>query len=168
MRFPRPPLIATWVTDAAQDRKYLNYDLEGLYAFVQTQACDHVFVAFQDSEAFDSALLSDLIVLFHSWLPRIPFTLLFGVATSVELLQARLLKSACHLVYGAQFDVVQTDTILENIFVPAVAGTEVALRLGPGLLQSFVDRQHDQVAGIHMFVSSLKVCIGCRSEKVGG
>lgn len=118
-------------------------------------------MAFEDSEGFDSALLSDLIVLFHSWLPRIPFTLLFGVATSVELLQARLLKSSCGLVYGAQFDVVQTDTILEQVFKPAVAGSDVALRLGPKLLQGFIERQHDQVAGIHTFLSSLKVGLEC-------
>jgi origin recognition complex subunit 3 len=144
-----------------QGRKYLNYDLEGLFAFVTAQGCERVFVAFEDSEGFDSALLSDLIVLFHSWLPRIPFTLLFGVATSVELLQARLLKSSCGLVYGAQFDVVQTDTILEQVFKPAVAGSEVALRLGPKLLQGFIERQHDQVAGIHTFLSSLKVGLEC-------
>lgn len=42
----------------------MDYDLEALYAFIKTQECEHVFVAFQDSEGFDSALLSDLITLF--------------------------------------------------------------------------------------------------------
>lgn len=94
-------------------------------------------------------------------MPRIPFTLLFGVATSVDLLQARLLKSACQLLYGAQFDVVQTNAILERVFKPAVAGSDVVLRLGPSLLQSLVDRQHDHVAGIHSFLSSLKYAYMC-------
>ncbi|KZL86627.1 origin recognition complex subunit [Colletotrichum incanum] len=142
-------------------RKYLNYDLEGLYVFSKAQRCDHIFVAFQDSEGFDSALLSDLITLFDSWRSKIPFTLLFGIATSVELLQARLLKSACQHLYGAQFDVVQTGVILEQIFKPAIAGTDAALALGQTLLQSLVDRQQDQVASIQSFVASIKYAYMC-------
>ncbi|KAK5987306.1 Origin recognition complex subunit 3-like protein [Cladobotryum mycophilum] len=142
-------------------RRYLDYDLEALEAFIRPQSCDHVFVAFQDSEAFDSSLLSDLISLFSSWRPRIPFTLLFGIATSVELLQARLLKSACRLVYGAQFDCVQTETILESVFKGAVASGDVPLRLGSLLLRGMLDRQHDQVAGIQAFISSLKYAYMC-------
>ncbi len=92
-----------------------------------------------------------------SWRPRIPFTLLFGVATSVELLQARLLKSACRQIYGGQFDDVQTDTILESVFKGAVAASDVPLRLGAPLLRWMLDRQRDQVAGIQSFISSVKV-----------
>ncbi|EFQ26345.1 origin recognition complex subunit [Colletotrichum graminicola] len=142
-------------------RRYLNYDLEGLYAFSKAQQCDHIFVAFQDSEGFDSALLSDLITLFDSWRPKIPFTLLFGIATSVELLQARLLKSACQHLYGAQFDVVQTGVILEQIFKAAIAGTDAALTLSQPLLQSLVVRQQDQVASIQSFVASIKYAYMC-------
>ncbi|OLN88768.1 Origin recognition complex subunit 3 [Colletotrichum chlorophyti] len=137
-------------------RKYLNYDLEGLHAFSGAQQCDHIFVALQDSEGFDSALLSDLIILF-----QIPFTLLFGIATSVELLQARLLKAACQHLHGAQFDVVQTGVILEQIFKPAIAGTDTTLTIGPTLLQSLIDRQQDEVASIQSFVASIKYCYMC-------
>lgn len=45
-------------------RQYLDYDLEALHAFIKLQRCEHVFVAFEDSEGFDSGLLSDLIPLF--------------------------------------------------------------------------------------------------------
>ncbi len=45
------------------NRKFLNYDLEALNAFLKTRSLDHVFVTFQDSEGFDSSLLSDLISL---------------------------------------------------------------------------------------------------------
>ncbi|KAI8193983.1 Origin recognition complex subunit 3 [Colletotrichum sp. SAR 10_65] len=92
---------------------------------------------------------------------EIPFTLLFGVATSVELLQARLLKSACQHLYGAQFDVVQTVTILEQIFTPTIAATDAALTLGSNLLHSLVDRQQDQVASIQTFVASIKYAYMC-------
>ncbi|KAF4961125.1 hypothetical protein FSARC_10247 [Fusarium sarcochroum] len=149
------------VGDGREGRRYLDYDLEALHAFIKPQNCDHVFVAFQDSEGFDSSLLSDLIILFDSWRPRIPFTLLFGIATSVELLQARLLKAACQQIYGAQFDVIQTSVILETVFKAAVAAADAPVRLGASLLRSMLDRQHDQVSGIQTFTMSLKYAHMC-------
>ncbi|KAK3330393.1 origin recognition complex subunit 3 N-terminus-domain-containing protein [Apodospora peruviana] len=142
-------------------RKHLNYDLEGLYAFLKARESRRVIIAFEDSEAFDSGLLTDLIVLFHSWQGRIQFSLLFGIATSVDLFQARLLKSTAQVLYGAQFDVVQADSVLESVFRSAVAGSQALLRLGPSLLQNLLERQKDQVAGIHVFISSLKYAYMC-------
>ncbi|KKY36599.1 putative origin recognition complex subunit [Diaporthe ampelina] len=132
-------------------RKYLDYDLEALQAHVKHQEAEQVIVAFQDSEAFDTGLLSDLITLF-----KIPFTLLFGIATSVELFQARLPKSTSQNLHGAQFDVVQMSSILENIFKAAVAHGATPLILGPGLLRDLIERQQSQVAGIQLFMNSLK------------
>ncbi|KAH6626054.1 origin recognition complex subunit 3 N-terminus-domain-containing protein [Chaetomium sp. MPI-SDFR-AT-0129] len=151
-------------------RKYLDYDLEALHVFLknqkqhqqhQQQHQRRVVVAFQDSEAFESGLLTDLIALFHSWRDRIRFDLLFGVATSVELFQARLLKSTARQLYGAQFDVVQAHSVLETVIRTAVAGTQATVRIGPALLRSLVERQQDQVAGVQMFVSSLQYAYMC-------
>ncbi|KAJ4008167.1 Origin recognition complex subunit 3 [Fusarium irregulare] len=149
------------VGDGREGRRYLDYDLEALHAFIKSQNCEHIFVAFQDSEGFDSSLLSDLIILFNSWRPRIPFTLLFGIATSVELLQARLLKAACQQIYGAQFDVVQTSAILETVFKTAVAASDAPVLMGTSLLYSMLDRQHNQVSGIQTFAMSLKYAYMC-------
>ncbi|KUI66814.1 Origin recognition complex subunit 3 [Cytospora mali] len=135
-------------------RKYLDYDLEALHAHFKPHESKQVIVAFQDSEAFDTGLLSDLITLFNSWKDRVSFTLLFGIATSVELFQARLLKSTSQHLYGAQFDVVQTSSVLESIFKAAVAHGANPLVIGPGLLSSLVERQQSQVAGIQVFISS--------------
>lgn len=162
-----------------QGRKYLDYDLEALYAHVKHHEAEQVIVAFQDSEAFDTGLLSDLITLFkyavfcpiyhenwqltrypRSWKDRIPFTLLFGIATSVELFQARLPKSTSQSLYGAQFDVVQMSSVLENIFKAAVAHGANPLIIGPGLLRNLIERQQSQVAGIQIFMNSLKVSPG--------
>ncbi|KAI1874512.1 hypothetical protein JX265_004720 [Neoarthrinium moseri] len=142
-------------------RKYLNYDLEALYSHLKSSPRKNIVVCFQDSEAFESGLLSDLILLFSSWLDRIPFALLFGVATSVELFQGRLLKSTCHHLLGQQFDVEQSTSVIEKIFRAAVAHSEAPLRLGPSLLQSLLDRQSEQVAGIPVFVNSLKYAYMC-------
>lgn len=141
----------------------MDYDLEALHVFLknQKQQQRRVVVAFQDSEAFESGLLTDLIALFHSWRDRIRFDLLFGVATSVELFQARLLKSTARQLYGAQFDVVQAHSVLETVIRTAVAGTQATVRVGPALLRSLVERQQDQVAGVQMFVSSLKYAYMC-------
>ncbi|KAK6079779.1 origin recognition complex subunit [Seiridium cupressi] len=144
-----------------QGRKYLNYDLEALHSHLQTSPRSHIVICFQDSEAFETGLLSDLILLFSSWLDRIPFTLLFGIATSVELFQARLLKSTCRYLYGDQFDVEQSTTVIEKIFKTAVAHFDAPLRLGPSLLTSLLERQQDQVAGLPMFISSLKYAYMC-------
>ncbi|KAF5653428.1 origin recognition complex subunit 3 [Fusarium sp. NRRL 25303] len=144
------------VSDGREGRRYLDYDLEALHAFIKPQSVEHVFVAFQDSEGFDSSLLSDLIILFNSWRPRIPFTLLFGIATSVELLQARLLKASCQQIYGAQFDVIQTSAILETVFKTAVATSDAPVVLGASLIRSLLDRQHDQVSGIQTFTIVLE------------
>lgn len=47
-----------------QGRKYLDYDLEALHAHVKHHEAEQVIIAFQDSEAFDTGLLSDLVTLF--------------------------------------------------------------------------------------------------------
>ncbi|OTB08842.1 hypothetical protein M426DRAFT_316867 [Hypoxylon sp. CI-4A] len=141
--------------------KYLNYDLEALYAHLKSSPRRHIIIAFQDSEAFESGLLSDLISLFSSWLDRIPFALLFGVATSVELFQARLLKSTCQCLYGDQFDVEQSASIIEKIFKAAIAHSEVPLRLGSSLVHNLLERQRDQASSIPVFVSSLKYAYMC-------
>ncbi|KAL7922652.1 origin recognition complex subunit 3 N-terminus domain-containing protein [Trichoderma austrokoningii] len=159
----------TLVVDGEEDlqlgqgssRRYLPYDLEALHEFLGHQPHENIFVAFQDSEGFDSGLLSDIITLLSSWQAQIPFTLLFGIATSIDLLESRLLKSACRLIYGAQFDCVQTDTILENVFKGAVISSNVPLRLGPQVLRSMLDRQRDHMAGIQAFISSLKYVYMC-------
>jgi len=142
-------------------RRFLDYDLEALHVALKAKGkSTRVVVVFQDSEAFDNGLIMDLVQLFHSWLDRIQFSVLFGIATSVELFQARLLKSTARQLYGAQFDVVQADSVLESVFKTAVAGSQAVVRLGPGLLRSLVERQQHQVAGIQVFISSLKVGAG--------
>lgn len=41
----------------------MTYDLEILHRYVQLHQSSHVVIAFQDSEAFNTELLSDLIQL---------------------------------------------------------------------------------------------------------
>lgn len=79
----------------------------------------------------------------------------------MQLFQARLLKSTAQHLYGGQFDVVQANSVLESVFKAAIAAKDVALRLGPDLLGNLVERQREQVAGIQVFVSSVKYAYMC-------
>jgi origin recognition complex subunit 3 len=92
---------------------------------------------------------------------RIPFVLLFGIATSVELFNERLSRSASRCLLGTQFEVEQTSSILEDVFLKVVAGATAPLRLGPLLVSSLMERQDNHVQSIQAFISTLKV-IKCR------
>ncbi|APA06906.1 hypothetical protein sscle_02g016760 [Sclerotinia sclerotiorum 1980 UF-70] len=142
-------------------RKFLNYDLGIVHGYVKAHGCGRVVVSFQDSEAFDSALLGDVISLFGSWLDRIPFVLLFGIATSVDLFQERLSRVATRSLHGAQFDVEQTSSILETIFLKVIAASDAPIKLGPGILSSLMERQNDHVQSVQAFVGALKYAYMC-------
>ncbi|KAF4625210.1 hypothetical protein G7Y89_g12957 [Cudoniella acicularis] len=142
-------------------RKLLNYDLEILHNFVRTHKSKKVVVAFQDSEAFDTNLILDITTLFSSWMDRIPFVVLFGVATSVELFQERLPKTASRYLYGIQVYVEQTSSIIEKVFRKAVASPRAPLILGFTLVSTLMERQHDHVQSVQSFVAALKYVYMC-------
>jgi origin recognition complex subunit 3 len=48
-----------------QGRKLLSYDLEILHGYIKAQGSQKAIVAFQDSEAFDTNLLAELVLLFQ-------------------------------------------------------------------------------------------------------
>jgi hypothetical protein len=93
----------------------------------------------------------------RSWIDRIPFVLLFGVATSVELFQERLSKSATRCLFGIQVDIEQTSSVIERIFQKAVASSSAVLRLGPEVLSILMERQLDHLQSVQSFVSAIKV-----------
>ena len=88
---------------------------------------------------------------------RIPFVLLFGIATSLDLFHERLSKSASRFLDGVQFDVEQTSSVLQRIFQKAVIASEAPLRLGSTLVSSLIERQHDHVQSVQSFIVALKV-----------
>ncbi len=84
--------------------------------------------------------------------------LLFGIATSVDMFQARLPKHAVHRLTTAHFDVAPSSAVLDSLVRCSVAASDVPLRLGPALLRMLVNRQHEHVVGMSAFINSLKVC----------
>ena len=98
-----------------------------------------------------------LITLTSSWRDRIPFVLLFGVATSVELFQERLTKAASRCLHGIQVDVEQSSAIIERIFKAVITSSREHLMLGPALLSTLLERQQDHVQSVQSFIAAIKV-----------
>ena len=93
-----------------------------------------------------------------SWLDRIPFVLLFGIATSVDIFQERLSSSAIRCIDGEKFDVEQGDQTLETLFNHA-SGVESRLRPGPIISAMLWDRNKDHSQSVQTFASKLEVCL---------
>ncbi|KFY08739.1 hypothetical protein V492_05943 [Pseudogymnoascus sp. VKM F-4246] len=148
-------------SSATGGHKFLNYDLQLLQNHLRSSKHRQVVVAFQDSESFDSTLLTELIELLQSWLDRIPFVLLFGIATSVELFHERLPRSATLCLQGVQFDVEQTSKTLVTIFQKVIASSDIRLRLGGSFIAALLERQHDQVYSLQTFIAALKYAYMC-------
>lgn len=151
--------------------RLLNYDLQILQNAVEDQKLDKVVVAFQDCEAYDGSLLSDAIELMRyvnyyefrqsahrpssSWQDRIPFILLFGVATSIEGLQAKLSRRAIRCIRGRRFDVVQAETALERLF-QSLHIRESKIWLGAGICSTLLSRQRDHLQSLQAFVDAVQ------------
>ncbi|GME25303.1 origin recognition complex subunit [Neofusicoccum parvum] len=135
--------------------KLLNYDLQLLFEWCKEQNPAHVVITFRDSEAFEGPLLADAIQLLSSWLDRIPFLLLFGIATSVEGFQEKLPSAAIRCLEGCKFDVAQADVVLEQVFLKTIDG-ERPLWLGSELSSRAIERHKDHIQSIETFVDALK------------
>ncbi|KAE8350770.1 origin recognition complex subunit 3 N-terminus-domain-containing protein [Aspergillus coremiiformis] len=96
--------------------RLLGYDLDLLGDYVKRKGVKKLVVAFRDSEAFDPSILTDLLSLLSSWLDRIPFTLLFGISTSVELFEGRLPRSSVALLRGRYFEIHGASNCVDRIY----------------------------------------------------
>ncbi|KAL9088735.1 MAG: hypothetical protein Q9165_006044 [Trypethelium subeluteriae] len=134
--------------------RLLNYDLRILQEWAAEHRVEKVVVAFEDSEAFDAALLAEVIDVFSAF--PIKFVLLFGVATSVEHFQDRLPRAAIRKLAGQQFDAVKAIDVLEQVFEATIDDPLQRLWLGPGLCRMMIDRQNDHLQSIQAFVDAIQ------------
>ncbi|KAI6875718.1 hypothetical protein KC323_g276 [Hortaea werneckii] len=135
--------------------KLLNYDLQLLHDFVLDRKLRQVVVTFDDTEAFDSDLLSELVELLGYWQDRIPFVLLFSVATSVDFLQQRLSREAIKCLDGRLFDVAPSAEVLEQM-IDTITSTDPPIYIGPTVMGMALERQSDYIQSIDSFVDALK------------
>ncbi|EUC36655.1 hypothetical protein COCCADRAFT_2309 [Bipolaris zeicola 26-R-13] len=136
--------------------KLLNYDLAHVQEWHKKTRTSSIVIALQDSEAFDVGLLVDMVDLLHSWIDRLPFVLLFGIATSAESFEERLSGNSLRYLEGQKFDVTQSDEIIEKLFRATVASTDVGLHIGPTICRRMLDRQKDHVQNTQDFCDGLK------------
>jgi origin recognition complex subunit 3 len=93
---------------------------------------------------------------YRSWLDRLPFALLFGIATSAESFEDRLSGKTLRYLEGQKFDVTQSDEVVEKLFAATVARTDGELRIGPSICRRMLDRQKDHVQNVQDFCDGLK------------
>jgi origin recognition complex subunit 3 len=136
--------------------KLLDFDLGHLQEWQARNPVRNVVVAIQDSEAFDARVLDEMIDLFNSWLDRLPFILLFGIATSAESVEDRLSGKTLRYLEGRKFDVTQSDEIIEKLFSATIASADLPLRIGPNIARRIMDRQKDHVQNTQDFSDGLK------------
>ncbi|KAL9593677.1 MAG: hypothetical protein Q9179_005755 [Wetmoreana sp. 5 TL-2023] len=111
--------------------------------------------SFQDGEAFDGALLSELIELLGLWSDRIPFVCLFGIKTSVELFQDKLRRATIRLLQGVQFEVAKVD--VDRVFRAVIFSDKTGLFwLGHGVSKLILGAQKSSVQSIASFARSLQ------------
>ena len=93
----------------------------------------------------------------RTWIDRLPFVALMGIATSVDMFENRLPRSALTAFTGKTFAVADPDKILEQIFEQSIAGAHATIRFGPSLSNKVLQRQRDFSQSVKIFMQSLKV-----------
>jgi origin recognition complex subunit 3 len=85
--------------------------------------------------------------------------LLFGIATSIEIFQDRLPRAALLAIQATQFDVVQSDELLERMFDATITGDEdeTLIRLGANLASTILQRQRENIQSPQDFINALQV-----------
>ncbi|CAL5868663.1 uncharacterized protein PFLUO_LOCUS2890 [Penicillium psychrofluorescens] len=136
--------------------RLLGYDLDLLYDHVQRNGTKKLVLALRDSEAFDPSLLTDLLSLFSSWLDRIPFTLVFGISTSVEIFQSRLPRSCVALLQGKHFEVQEAGNCADKIYEMLQLREGSRLRLGRNISATLFEKSSDYFQSPEAFSHMLK------------
>jgi len=89
--------------------------------------------------------------------PRISFVLLFGVGTTIENFQDKLPRAVLRMITAEQFDVAQSEKVLEDVFCRTTIGPSTKLRIGPSLSQMLLDRSNEQIMNVEDFADALQV-----------
>ncbi|KAF3919834.1 hypothetical protein ABW20_dc0110259 [Dactylellina cionopaga] len=133
-----------------------NYDPEIIQEWCSSNPDTKIIVAIQDTEAFDPAVLVELISILYHYLAKIPFILLLGIATSEDIFYEKLPHSIVRLLRGNLFDVQRFEESMEQVFEEAVLSSKSLLKLGPRVADIIFERQKDHTKSVGSFVMALK------------
>lgn len=143
----------------AENARLLDYDLKAVQSWMPEQGKATLVFGIVDSEAFQASVVADLIDLLSSWQDRISVVLLFGIATSIEIFQDRLPRATLLAIHATQFDVVQSDELLDRMFDATISTQEedMLVRIGPGLASTILQRQRENIQSPQDFMNALQV-----------
>ncbi|KAJ5558164.1 Origin recognition complex subunit 3 [Penicillium sp. DV-2018c] len=136
--------------------RLLGYDLDLLHDYVQRKNTRKLVLALQDSEAFDPGLLTDLLSLFKSWLDRIPFIVLLGISTSVELFEGRLPRSCVALLRGKHFEVQEAGNCVDRIYESLQCDPDTQIWLGRNVTATLFENSSDYFQSPEAFSRMVK------------
>ncbi|KAJ5641070.1 Origin recognition complex subunit 3 [Penicillium herquei] len=131
-----------FLTDRTGPR-ILGYDLDLLHDYVQRRGTKKLVLALRDSEAFDPGLLTDLFSLFKSWLDRIPFTVLLGISTSVEIFEGRLPRACVAMLQGQHFEVQEAGNCVDRIYEALQTSSDGKMWVGRNITSTLFEKASD-------------------------
>jgi origin recognition complex subunit 3 len=88
---------------------------------------------------------------------RMPVVLLLGIATSIEIFQDRMPRSALKRLQGKQFEVINSDELLERIFSATILGGNIPFRIGSELASGLIHRQRSYIQSPSDFIDAFQV-----------
>ncbi|KAF1814016.1 hypothetical protein P152DRAFT_465744 [Eremomyces bilateralis CBS 781.70] len=141
---------------SGRDVSLLNYDLRIMHDWAKRNEKECILVAFEDSEAFDSSLLSDIIDLFSSWSDRQSFAILFGIATTAESFCDKLPFSATQALDARVFELIKPQALIEEFVGAIIDRDDILPKLGPGVLGTLVSWQAQHTFSIQIIFDAFR------------
>lgn len=112
------------------------------------------------SPASLASIIQNLTYYCSSWLDRIPFTLLFGISTSVELFEGRLPRSTVALLRGKYFEIHDASNCVDRIYERLQADPSGRFWLGRNITAVLFERSNDYFQTPEAFSRVIKVSSG--------
>ncbi|KKY28536.1 putative origin recognition complex subunit [Phaeomoniella chlamydospora] len=135
----------------------LNYDLELLHRFVKAKGFQRIVISFTDSEAFEINLLAELLSVLRAWEDRIPFVILFQVATSADVFEARLPSSTVQMLYGKKFQPQSHNNSFQDMFRTMCLSDTTLVWFGTDATKALLEQSKEQTTTPESLALSFKV-----------
>ncbi|KAG9773409.1 hypothetical protein KCU88_g5810, partial [Aureobasidium melanogenum] len=137
----------------------MNFDLELLHKYVRKKNLQRVMLVISEVETFDTGILSELVSMFSSWSDRIPFVLLIGISTTVELFESRLSRSTVSLLDARVFEPYQSGKRkdpLSAVYEVVQDSEDTEVFLGPAVVSVLAELAEDQSTTAEALTAAIK------------